>query len=59
MREQLDQYFGTLAALLRATEVTDRASRNLSLDEGCEWVRKEAHDTHAAGNKTHVHRQRR
>jgi D-sedoheptulose 7-phosphate isomerase len=51
MREQLDQYFGTLAALLRATEVTDRASRNLSLDEGCEWVRKEAHDAHAAGNK--------
>jgi D-sedoheptulose 7-phosphate isomerase len=51
VHEQLDQYFDTLAALLRATEVTDRASRNLSLDEGCEWVRKEAHDTHAAGNK--------
>jgi D-sedoheptulose 7-phosphate isomerase len=49
--QQLDQYFGTLAGLLRAAEVTDRASRNLSLSEGCEWVRKAAHDTHDAGNK--------
>lgn len=51
MREQLDKYFGTLADLLRNAEVTDLKSRNLSLDEGCEWVRKAAHDTHDAGNK--------
>ena len=51
MREQLDQYFGTLAGLLRSAEVTDIASRNLSLDEGCEWVRRAAHDAHDAGNK--------
>jgi len=51
VREQLDKYFGTLAGLLRNAEVTDLKSRNLSLDEGCEWVRKAAHDTHDAGNK--------
>lgn len=51
MREQLDQYFGTLAGLLRAAEVTDHTARNLSLSDGCEWVRKAAHDTHDAGNK--------
>jgi D-sedoheptulose 7-phosphate isomerase len=51
VREQLDQYFGTLAGLLRGAEVTDRASRNLSLSEGCEWVRKAAHEVHDAGNK--------
>jgi D-sedoheptulose 7-phosphate isomerase len=51
VHEQLDQYFGTLAGLLRTAEVTDRTSQNLSLSEGCEWVRKAAHDTHDAGNK--------
>lgn len=51
MREQLDKYFGTLAGLLRNAEVTDLTSRNLSLDEGCEWFRKAAHNTHDAGNK--------
>ncbi len=51
LNKQLNQYFDTLAALLREAEVTDRASRNLSLSEGCDWVRKTAHDTHDAGNK--------
>jgi D-sedoheptulose 7-phosphate isomerase len=51
VREQLDKYFGTLAGLLRNAEVTDLTSRNLSLDEGCEWFRKAAHNTHDAGNK--------
>ena len=51
MHEQLDQYFGTLAGLLRTAEVTDHTSQNLSLSEGCEWVRKAAHDAHDAGNK--------
>jgi D-sedoheptulose 7-phosphate isomerase len=51
VREQLDRYFDTLAGLLRAAEVTDQASRNLSLSDGCEWVRKASHDTHDAGNK--------
>jgi D-sedoheptulose 7-phosphate isomerase len=51
VHEQLDQYFGTLADLLRTTEVTNHMSQNLSLTEGCEWVRKAAHDTHNAGNK--------
>lgn len=51
LNKQLNQYFDTLASLLREAEVTDRVSRNLSLSEGCEWVRKAAHDTHDAGNK--------
>jgi D-sedoheptulose 7-phosphate isomerase len=51
VREQLNQYFGTLADLLRGAEVTDRSSKKLPLDEGCEWVRKTAHEAHDAGNK--------
>ena len=51
MREQLNQYFGTLTGLLHGAEVTDRASKPLPLDEGCEWVRKAAHEAHNAGNK--------
>jgi D-sedoheptulose 7-phosphate isomerase len=51
LNKQLNQYFDTLAHLLREAEVTDRASRTLSLSEGCDWVRKAAHETHDAGNK--------
>jgi D-sedoheptulose 7-phosphate isomerase len=51
VRQQLNQYFGTLAELLRGAEVTDRASKKLPLEQGCEWVRKTAHETHDAGNK--------
>jgi len=51
VHEQLDRYFGTLAGLLRGAEVTDRTSGTLSLSEGCEWVRKAAHEVHDAGNK--------
>ena len=51
MRERLDQYFATLAELLRGAEVTDRKVQKLPLDEGCEWVRKTAHEAHDAGNK--------
>ncbi len=51
MREQLNRYFRTLAELLHGAEVTDRASNALPLDEGCEWVRKAAHETHDSGNK--------
>jgi D-sedoheptulose 7-phosphate isomerase len=51
MREQLNQYFGTLAAALRGAQVTDRSSKPLPLDAGCEWVREAAHEAHDAGNK--------
>ncbi len=51
MREQLNQYFETLARLLRDAEVTDLASNRLGLDEGCEWVRNTAHAAHDAGSK--------
>jgi D-sedoheptulose 7-phosphate isomerase len=51
VREQLNLYFGTLADLLRGAEVTDRMSKTMPLDEGCEWVRKTAHEAHGAGSK--------
>lgn len=51
MREELNRYFATLADLLRSAEVTDRTARKLPLDEGCEWVRRAAHQAHDAGNK--------
>jgi D-sedoheptulose 7-phosphate isomerase len=51
VREKLHQYFGTLANALRDTKVTDRSSKSLPLEEGCEWVRQAAHETHDAGNK--------
>jgi D-sedoheptulose 7-phosphate isomerase len=51
VREELNRYFATLADLLRSAEVTDRTARKLPLDEGCEWVRRAAHEAHDAGNK--------
>jgi D-sedoheptulose 7-phosphate isomerase len=51
VREKLDRYFGTLAEVLRRTEVTDRMAKNLPLEEGCEWLRTASHDAHDAGNK--------
>jgi D-sedoheptulose 7-phosphate isomerase len=51
VREQLNQYFGTLVELLCGTEVTNGAFKKLSLEDGCEWLRKTAHETHDAGNK--------
>jgi D-sedoheptulose 7-phosphate isomerase len=51
VREQLDQWFGSLADALRDTKVTDRTSKSLPLEVGCEWVRKAAHESHDAGNK--------
>jgi D-sedoheptulose 7-phosphate isomerase len=50
VRDELNKYFGTLADALRGAEVTDRTSRKISLEEGCEWVRKTAHQAHDAGN---------
>jgi D-sedoheptulose 7-phosphate isomerase len=43
VRELLHQYFGTLADVLRGAEVTDRMSKMLPLEQGCE--------SHDAGNK--------
>jgi D-sedoheptulose 7-phosphate isomerase len=51
VRERLQQYIGTLADVLRGAEVTDRMSKMLPLDQGCEWVRRTAHEAHDAGNK--------
>jgi D-sedoheptulose 7-phosphate isomerase len=51
VRERLNRYFGTLADLLRGTEVTDCEAHPKELAEGCEWVRRSAHETHDNGNK--------
>ena len=47
----MHQYFDTLAHAIREAKVTDRASQSLSLEAGCEWVRRSARATHDAGNK--------
>ena len=48
----MDQIFRHAGRRCCATaEVTDHTSQKLSLDAGCEWVRKSAHETHDAGNK--------
>ncbi len=51
MRQQLDRYLATLAEVLREAKVTDLAAKELAIEEGCEWVRKTARETHDAGNK--------
>jgi D-sedoheptulose 7-phosphate isomerase len=51
VRERLNRYFVTLAEALHGAEVTDRAAKSIALADGCEWMRKAAHDTHDAGNK--------
>jgi D-sedoheptulose 7-phosphate isomerase len=51
LQEQLNRWFNSLAASLREAKVTDHGSKNLSLETGCEWVRKAAHEAHDAGNK--------
>jgi D-sedoheptulose 7-phosphate isomerase len=47
----MDNYFGTLADLIRQTETTDGSARPLPLEDGFERVRKAAHVAHDAGNK--------
>jgi len=51
MQELLDRWIGALANAMRAAEVTDRMSKKISLEQGCQWVRKVAHEAHDAGNK--------
>ena len=51
MREKLNLYFATLEGLLRGAEVSDRNARALPLEQGCEWVRRAAHETHDGDNK--------
>jgi D-sedoheptulose 7-phosphate isomerase len=51
MQELLERWIGSLANAMRAAEVTDRASKKMTLEDGCQWVRKAAHATHDADNK--------
>jgi D-sedoheptulose 7-phosphate isomerase len=51
MQELLDRWIGALANAMRTAEVTDRMSKKITLEQGCQWVRKAAHDVHDAGNK--------
>jgi D-sedoheptulose 7-phosphate isomerase len=51
VRELLNRYFGTLEGALRDAEVTDLSGKKLPLEEGCDWVRRIAHEAHDAGNK--------
>ncbi len=47
----LNRYFSTLDGLLRNAEATDMTKRKIALGEGCEWVRRAAHQAHDSGNK--------
>jgi D-sedoheptulose 7-phosphate isomerase len=51
LRERLPQYIATLADAVRGTVVSDRASQPMPLEDGCEWVRRAAHEAHDNGNK--------
>jgi D-sedoheptulose 7-phosphate isomerase len=44
-------YFDTLAELLHGTAVTTHDGSPLSLDQGIDWMRRAAAETHARGNK--------
>jgi len=48
---RVDDYFGTLAALIRKAEATDAAARPLLLEAAFDEVRQAAHAAHDAGNK--------
>jgi D-sedoheptulose 7-phosphate isomerase len=51
VRVQLTQYFAALADALQATKVTDRAFQPMPFEDGCEWVRRAAHEAHDSDNK--------
>jgi D-sedoheptulose 7-phosphate isomerase len=51
VKELLSRYFGTLEGALRGAEVTDVSGKKLTLEEGCDWVRRVAHEAHNAGDK--------
>jgi D-sedoheptulose 7-phosphate isomerase len=47
----LDRYFKNLESLLRNSEATGLSRQEMSLAEGCEWVRQAAHAAHDGDNK--------
>lgn len=51
LAERLPRYIATLADAVRRTAVSDRGSQPMPLEEGCEWVRRAAHEAHDSGNK--------
>jgi D-sedoheptulose 7-phosphate isomerase len=51
LRERLNRYVATLADSVRDAKVTDGAHQAMTLEDGCEWVRRVAHEAHDSGNK--------
>jgi D-sedoheptulose 7-phosphate isomerase len=51
VQHRLNHYFATLVETLRGTEVTDRSANKLPLEQGCEWLRSNAHQAHDGGNR--------
>ena len=47
----IKRYFDTLAELLHGTAVTTHDGTPLSLDQGIDWMRRAAAETHACGHK--------
>src|SRR5262245_46760173 len=51
LREQLTRYVATLADAIDHAEVTDATGAAMSLERGCEWVRRAAYEAHDSGHK--------
>jgi D-sedoheptulose 7-phosphate isomerase len=51
VRELLQRYILTLADALSQAEATDLDAKPMPLEQGCEWLRRTARETHDAGNK--------
>ena len=47
----VERYFDTLARLLHSTLVTTQEGAPLTLEQGVDWMRQAARETHACGNK--------
>lgn len=50
-RNRVDDYFGTLARLIREAEMTDSSGRALAAEDAFGRVRDLAHEAHDGGNK--------
>jgi len=51
LRERLTRYVATLADAIGHAEATDLTGQPMSLEDGCEWVRRAAHEAHDSGHK--------
>ena len=51
MEDRVRRYFSALSDAITEAKVTDLEAKPMPLDDGFEWVRREAHAAHDRGNK--------